>query len=269
MRAPLLHAIFTGALLIASVPLQAGSARNKLKTRRQRQRHRQQHIPATPVPALAGSTAETSAAVHHLFSTPLYVANLSSSKVSEAGGVGGVTVNADALASLALDGYSIVAANASVQRAIIQLRLAMHDDGHSSGGSLPQVSAQLNDDSIFTHNDKFFYYQMGNAARCRQAAAPECAGVRWHAFFESPALGSLEAAIKEAAPRYLATAAGVRESEIPSYSIKLWASVMVPGASHTEHEHSSAGMSSDHAGSPPLLSSRAPAAWSASAGQVA
>eukprot|EP01048_Picozoa_sp_COSAG05_P021101 COSAG05_NODE_3782_length_1839_cov_26.770115_2_plen_390_part_00 len=226
MRAASLR-VLVFALLACSHPRVAG-ARRKPKQRQRPPPQQQQGALITPLDVDgAAGTSGGAAAVRHLFATPLYVANLSDS------------VDGAALASLALGGYSIVANSPSVQKAIVGLRVAMES------APSPAVIAQLNDDAIFTHNDKFFYYQMGNAAKCERAAAPECAEVRWDAVFASSALQQLELAIAEAVPRYFATA-GVSESEIPSYTIKMWASVMAPGAKHTEHEHSSAGAFSPH-----------------------
>ena len=165
-----------GIFLICAAPI--AGARKKLKGGQragpQRALH-SQRPPTTDVPAEGtGSFAGGGgAAVRHLFSTPLYVADLSGS------------VDAAALSSLALAGYSIIEDSPSVQKKIVGLRLAMQ------GTASPAVTAQLNDDAVFTHNDKFFYYQMGNVAKCERGPAFECAGVRWDGFFESSALRQL------------------------------------------------------------------------------
>lgn len=180
-----------------------------------------------PAPLITAVSPGTSggAALHHLFATPLYVSDLSSS------------VDSAALSALAREGYSIVVQSTSVQRAMIDLKLSTMPAAEQAS---PQIVAQLSDDSVFTHNDKFFYYQMANAARCAAEALPACGGVRWDSYFASSARQQLEAAIANAVPQYFASV-GVSQSELPPYTVKMWASVMAPGASHTEHEHSSAG----------------------------
>ena len=221
--------LVVAALFFGSAPLLAGArSRGGRHRRLQRQQWLQklQHPPITLAPADGeggSSPSSDEAAVRHLFSTPLYVANLSAS------------VDAAALASLALEGYSIVEGSPGVQEDIIALRLLAYENAS------PEIVAQLNDPTVFTSSDKFFFYQMGNTAKCEHGPARECAGVRWDGFFESTGRRQLEAAIAAAVPRYFATA-GVSESEIPPYKIKMWASVMAPGASHTQHEHSSAGV---------------------------
>eukprot|EP01050_Picozoa_sp_SAG11_P014426 SAG11_NODE_1776_length_4265_cov_3.210274_3_plen_255_part_00 len=238
-------------LLCCALPL--AGARKKLRAGQQQHHHhlqaqqrRQDHIPVTLVPASGneGGGGGGGATVHHLFATPLYVADLADS------------VDAAALSSLALGGYASVERSLSLQKAMIDLRLAME------GAASPAVVAQLNDNAVFTTNDKFFYYQvrtlrrrrkkrkekakrkekgggrckerkvkyliivfigihpvtlqrpqcttqMGNAAKCARGPAPECGGVRWDDFFDSHPLRQLEAAIAEAVPRYFATV-GVR-----------------------------------------------------------
>ena len=186
----------------------------------------QRQAPPPATTDLATGPSKAAAAVRHLFATPLYVSDVSSS------------VDAQQLSDLALEGYGTVESSASVQDAMVDLKLATLGREAS-----PEAAAELRDDNVFTHNDKFFYYQIGNAAKCVDGSAPECGGVRWDSFFasgESGALRQLEAAIADAVPPYFASA-GVSEEEIPPYAIKLWASVMAPGASHTEHEHSSGG----------------------------
>ena len=155
--------ILVGVLLCCAAPL-AGA--RKKQSPKGAQRHGNLPL-TTPV------SDSAAAAVRHMFATPLYVADLSGS------------VDAAALSSLALAGYSIIEDSPSVQKKIVGLRLAMQ------GTASPAVTAQLNDDAVFTHNDKFFYYQMGNVAKCERGPAFECAGVRWDGFFESSALRQL------------------------------------------------------------------------------
>lgn len=172
-------------------------------------------------------TSSDAAKLHHLFTTPLYVVDLTNE------------VDAAALSSLALEGYSIVAQSRSIQQAMIDLKMSTMSATQQASA---QIVAQLNNESIFTNNDKFFYYQMVNVAKCAAEAVPEseCGGVRWNNYFVNSARQQLQALIVEAVPQYFA-AVGTPERELPSYTIKMWASVMAPGASHTEHEHSSDG----------------------------
>lgn len=181
--------------------------------------------PAPLITTVGPDTHGGAASLHHLFATPLYVADLSSS------------VEAAALSSLALEGYSIVTQSRSVQKAMIDLKLATMP---ATKQAAPEVVEKLSDDSVFTHNDKFFYYQIANVAKCANEALPACGNIRWDSYFTSSARQQLQAAIVKAVPQYFAYV-GVTQSELPSYTIKMWASVMTSGASHTEHEHSSAG----------------------------
>ena len=95
--------ILVGVLLCCAAPL-AGA--RKKQSPKGAQRHGNLPL-TTPV------SDSAAAAVRHMFATPLYVADLSGS------------VDAAALSSLALEGYSIVEDNPSVQTALVDLRLAM------------------------------------------------------------------------------------------------------------------------------------------------
>jgi uncharacterized protein (TIGR02466 family) len=219
-------------LFLCAYPFEPAMARKRTKSRASA---RQPNYPRraggtayAPAPLITtvGSDANGGAAsVHHLFATPLYVADLSSS------------VEAATLSSLALEGYSIVAESSSVQKAMIDLKLATMPTTEQAA---PEIVAQLGDNSKFTNNDKFFYYQIANSAKCATDALPACGNVRWDSYFTSSARQQLQTAIMAAVPRYFAHV-GVAQRELPPYTIKMWASVMTSGASHTEHEHSSAG----------------------------
>jgi hypothetical protein len=205
------------ALLILVLLAAGASARKK----QSKAKPPQQHAAAAPA-AGAGMSSEApgpmrsrssvddgAAFVRHLFSTPLYVADISDS------------VDVNALSALALDGYSIIEDNPTVQQELRDLKLAMH------GATSAQISESINDDRMFTHNDKFFFWQMGNEAKCERGPSKECANVRWDGFWDSEALRAMRTAIDAAVPQYFETL-GVPASEIPPYQIKLWASVMVP-----------------------------------------
>ena len=168
-------------LMVLTVP---HSTARKRKTTPGSPSQRQQ--PTTP--ALAGISSESpgamrstgtstprsgDAVVRHLFSTPLYVANVSG------------TIDVEALSALALDGYSIIEDNPTVQQELRELKLSMH------GATSAQIRQNVNDDAIFTHNDKFFLWQMGNEAKCEDRPTKECANIRWDGFWESEALRQL------------------------------------------------------------------------------
>ena len=225
--------MLTALLLLCCLALfEPATARKRTKSRRsvtqpsQSASNGSSDIAPAPLITTLGSNKDGgSASLHHLFTTPLYVADISAS------------VDAAAMSTLALEGCSIVAKSASVQKAMIDLKLATMPAAEQAS---PEAAAQLNDASVFTHNDKFFYYQIANVAKCVTDATPECGNVRWDNYFLSSVKKQLEAAIGAAVPQYFASI-GVSQSELPAYTITIWASVMTPGASHTEHEHSSAG----------------------------
>lgn len=151
-------------------------------------------------PALAGISSESPAAmrststststprageafVRHLFSTPLYVANVSD------------TIDVEALSALALDGYSIIEDNPTVQQELRELKLSMH------GATSAQIRQNVNDDAMFTHNDKFFLWQLGNEAKCEHRPAKECANIRWDGFWKSEALRQMRRCVKRLVAR--------------------------------------------------------------------
>ena len=94
-------------LLCAALPF-AGARRRPKPASPSGQQQRQPPTEAVPAQGSGGEAA----AVRHLFATPLYVADLST------------TVDAAALASLALQGYGIVAGSPAVRQAMVDMKLA-------------------------------------------------------------------------------------------------------------------------------------------------
>jgi len=225
--APAARALLT--LLVLSALLSPGSDARKAKRQpKQQQQQQRQHAVAA---AGAGAASEPPApmvsqqaegpVVRHLFSTPLYVANVSAE------------LDVGALHALALDGYSAIESSPELQQKLRELKRQMH--GHTDA----TLAATIDDDSVFTTNDKFFFYQMGNDARCSDGPQKECADRRWDEYFVSPALKQLEAVIEAALPAYLGALGVAGAAAIPPHHIKLWASVMLPGASHAPHGETS------------------------------
>lgn len=153
--------------------------------------------------AMAGETQ-----LHHLFSTPVLIVNMTSRGVDAA-----------ALSELALDGFKRVADSPKLKADI------------ATTGRLGR------DVSV---NNAFFSWQMSQR-HCEDGANARCSNSRWAEYLESSAIVKLRSELQLVVAEYLSSV-GIDEASVPKFEVRVWANVQ--NAETTPlgiHEHTTKG----------------------------
>ena len=201
-------------ILVTAVQVQVVGSSKKKKARRHMMQEMLDDVVAM-APPTSPPPSPPAATIRHLFSAPLYQSSV------------GEMIDVAELEALALKGFRKVGSNKKLWNSILTSRCSPEQFPRDCEEQLGRNYAQ---------NDRFYHWQV-NQGGLGQDDLP-----KWKDYYTSPTVKQLKThIIRRAVPRYLHSLGISLDKVKGPLSLKLWATVMDEGATHSMHEHSTGG----------------------------